>query len=109
MTYPTRFQALDMLTEWVIQQKRLSNLDAQVKAIFGRACEGEHFDAIWRMFDAYTEALSVALGDKNEWLMWYWTENDMGAAGMQAGYHGKLRKIKDVRGLLWLIERGRVK
>lgn len=109
MTYPSKKQALDMLTEWSIQHKRLSNLDAQLKAIFGRAVEGEHFDAVWRMFDRYTDALSYALGDKAEWLPWYCSENDMGANAMQAGYDGKLRKVKNVRDLLWLIEQGRAK
>lgn len=107
MTYPTKPQALDMLTEWSIQHKRLSNLDAQLKTIFGRAAEGEHFDAVWRMFDAYTDALSLALGDTDDWLIWYFMENDMGAKAMQAGYDGKVRKVKNVRDLLWLIERGR--
>lgn len=109
MTYPTKPKALDMLTEWSIQHKRLSNLDAQLKTIFGRATEGEHFDCVWKIFDAYTDALSLALGDTGEWLGWYAGENDMGANAMQAGYHSKLRKVKNVRDLLWLIERGRAK
>jgi len=62
------------------------------------------------MFDAYTDVLCVALGDPtNVWLSWYWMENDMGANGMQAGYDGKLRKIKNVRDLLRLIEQGRAR
>jgi hypothetical protein len=106
MSYPTKEKALDLLIEWSIQKQRLSNLDAQLKAIFGRDLEGEHFDVVWSMFDAYTEALSVALG-AGDWLYWYSMENDMGAKAMQAGYHGKLRKIKTLRGLLRLIEKGR--
>lgn len=109
MTYPTKPRALDMLTEWSIQHKRLSNLDAQLKLIFGRSTEGEHFDAVWRMFDAYTDALSCALGDTGEWLPWYCSENDMGANAMQAGYDGKLLKVKNVRDLLRLIEQGRAR
>lgn len=109
MTYPTKNQALDMLTEWSIHHKRLSNLDAQLKLIFGRAVEGEHFDAVWKMFDAYTDALSFTLGDESEWLAWYCSENDMGANAMKAGYDGKLLKVKNVRDLLRLIEQGRAR
>ena len=109
MTYPTKNQALDMLTEWSIHHKRLSNLDAQLKLIFGRAVEGEHFDAVWKMFDAYTDALSFTLGDESEWLAWYCSENDMGAKRYEAGNtRAEIKPIKNLRDLLWLIERGRV-
>jgi hypothetical protein len=35
--------------------------------------------AIEVIFSAYTDTLSTLIGDKGEWLFWYWLERDMGA------------------------------
>lgn len=37
------------------------------------------------------------------WIEWYWLENNMGAAGMEAGFDGQLRKIETLEALAAMI------
>jgi hypothetical protein len=66
--------------------------------------DGALCELVGRLQSDLTESVSMAVGDTNGWLAWYWLENDMGNKGMEAGYNGNLKKIRFVDELLELIE-----
>jgi hypothetical protein len=68
--------------------------------------DGALCEIFGRLQSDLTESVSMAVGDTNGWLAWYWLENDMGNKGMEAGYNGNLKKIRFVDELLELIEQG---
>jgi hypothetical protein len=109
MTYPDKQRSIHLLEQW---QKLHSDLDAvhdAAKKVFGCEPESPFFDTTWRVFDAYTRALSVQLGElSGTWLDWYQSENEMGAKGHEAGYAGKLNPIINLDGLYELILQARV-
>lgn len=51
---------------------------------------------------SYIELLAFAVGDESEWIMWYVYENNLGTAGLTAGY-GKMKKVDTVDKLYNLI------
>lgn len=57
----------------------------------------------WNLMDAYTEAVSALVGDQDEWLAWYWADNEMGAKKREATVNGKFRKIRNLRDLARVI------
>ena len=61
------------------------------------------YDIPWRLMDAYTKAVSLAVGDRDEWLAWYASENEWGARQGEAMVSGKYRRIKTLRDLARVI------
>lgn len=61
--------------------------------------ESALYDIPYRLMDAYTNAVSALIGDRDEWLAWYWAENEMGAKRMEAMIGGKYRKIGSIKQL----------
>ncbi len=106
MRAPTRPEALRALEDWQRLHNTLVNHVAAAQAAGCLDINGPLWDVMWRVFDSYTKTLALAL-DAGDWLDWYCAENSMGAKSMYAGYDGKLRCIKDIKGLLRLIEIGR--
>lgn len=105
--YPNRENTISLLTDWQAHHAKLERMMNGIEASIGLDVNGPMYDTVWNVFDAYTNTLSVEIGDFDGWLEWYHAENDMGAAGGQAGYDGKLRKIKTLGNLFWLIEESR--
>jgi hypothetical protein len=113
MTAATLTQAakLDLLQDWGKHYTRSDALCKQITALFGSMPESKAYETIWQGFDAHTKAVRMLLGDVptepvDPWLHWYCYENEMGARGREAGYHGKLKPIKTLEDLLGLIEEG---
>lgn len=81
----------------------LDCLNSHLNAIApGAVCEiGGHF------LDSYTKLLTEATGDTNDWISWFVWNNEFGGDGLEAGYDGKLKKIKTVSDLWNLIEEGK--
>jgi len=107
MTYPDKKTTLALLAEWVAHHDKIDTMMEGIKSTIGLDPNGPLFDTVWRLFDGYTTALGAQIGDAGEWLAWFCMENDMGAKGMAAGYDGKLRKIKTLADLYWLIAESR--
>ena len=55
----------------------------------------------------YIKAIAELAGDKDQWIYWYIYENDFGRKEMEAGFDGKMKRIKSTRDLLNLIEEGK--
>lgn len=67
-----------MLEVW---RSRREALDAQLdalRAVLNPTPENPLFDAIEEVFMGYTVTTSQIVGDKAEWLCWYWQERQMG-------------------------------
>ena len=62
------------------------------------------FNECWKAMEASLKAVSIAVGDKDNWISWFVYENDYGRGALKAGYDGKLKKIRTVKGLVRLIE-----
>lgn len=107
MTYPDRKNTLALLTDWQAHHGRIEKLMDGIKSSIGLDIDGPMFDTVWRLFEAYTGALAVEIGDFGGWLAWHCSENEMGLRAHAAGYDGKLRKIKTLANLFWLIEESR--
>lgn len=107
MTYPDKKTTLALLAEWMAHHDKIDKMMDGVKASIGLDPDGPLFNAVWSLFDGYTNALAAQIGDDGDWLPWFYMENDMGAKGMAAGYDGKLRKIKSFADLYWLITESR--
>jgi hypothetical protein len=110
MTYPNRKETMLRLEQWKKQHDDLEAVFAAMKPSLGCLANSPLFDSVWNMFGAYTKVLVELLGAAgwpDDWLTWYAYENDMGVKKLQAGYDGKLKQIKNLGDLYWLIEQGR--
>ena len=98
-------EALSFLKIWEIEhgdaQKLMDNLKIGLGAIHP---ENHVFKTVWQIFESYTQALELALGDSGGWMSFYKDENAMGRNGLEAGYDGKTKPIKTLNDLLELIQ-----
>ena len=105
--YPDRENSMTLLREWLQHHAAVQELMDGIKTSIGLDPNGPIFNTVWRLFEAYTDTLSVELGDFGGWLSWFYLENDMGAKAMHAGYDGKTRPIKTLAHLYTLIAESR--
>ncbi len=108
MTHPNTKQTIAKLQDWQENHATIAKLMDGVKTCIGLDPSGPMFESVWRLFEAYTAALSAELGDHSKsWLSWYYMENDMGRKGFNAGYDGKTKPIKTLAHLAQLIAQAR--
>lgn len=108
MTYPDKEHTIALLTDWQAHHAAVEKLmDGMTESPVGLDPNGALFLTVWNLFDAYTSTLAVEVGDFDDWLQWYQSETDMGKRSKAAGFDGKLRKIKTLENLFWLIEESR--
>ena len=103
----TKKEKLKLLQDWENQFHVTDKAWKCLKLLFGDIdCDSEIGKAIWGSFTEYSRVMAMLLGDKDEWLSWYCWENDMGMKEHKArpGMNRKMRKIKTLKDLLWLIE-----
>jgi hypothetical protein len=98
-------ESLKLLKAWQKEHSAIEKLMTDLETGFGNIHpENKVFETVWKVFDSYTQALAVAVGDKGDWLTWYSAENEMGARGHKAGYDGKSKPIKNLNDLWRLIQ-----
>ena len=101
--YPDREATIALLTDWQKHHAAVEKLmDGRVSSI-GMSPDSTLYLTVWNLFDAYTNTLAVEVGDLGGWLEWYFSENNMGAGKMQAGYDGQLIAIESLGDLCRLI------
>lgn len=72
--------------------------------------ESPVFEAVSGLKTALTTVVMDAFDDADEWLAWYWLENDMGREGLEASPDGHERRpIMELDDLLWLLDGGKEK
>lgn len=103
-------EILPVLQEWA---KTITAIDHEIgllRAMF-LFVEAPITDAIYALADNYTEAISLQVGDKSDWLAYYWAERDMGKRGpamihMPCGTEVRMRTIRDLaRVIAWEVAR----
>ena len=102
--YPDREATIALLTDWQKHHAAMDRLFKGFAMYVGLEVEGPMFETVYSLFAAYTVTLAVEVGDLGGWLEWYFSENDMGARKMQAGYDGQLIAIESLGDLCRLIE-----
>lgn len=107
MTYPDKENTLSLLGDWQVHHAAVEKLMDGIRTGMGLDINGPMFETVWKLFDAYTGALAVEVGDSSGWLEWFWSENEMGAKAMAAGYDKRLKPIKSLQDLWRLIEEDR--
>lgn len=88
----TREEILTQVKAWAAA---MGKTDAQLQALgklTGFAPEAPLPDAVGRLMEAYTAAVSEVLGDETKWLDWFWLECDMGKRPLPAlvCHHGEI-------------------
>lgn len=102
--YPDREATIALLTDWQKHHAAMDRLFKGFAMYIGLEVEGPMFETVYSLFIAYTVTLAVEVGDLGGWLEWYFSENNMGAGKMQAGYDGQLIAIESLGDLCRLIE-----
>ena len=94
---------LQLLEKW---NDRYTALDEAWEKLVdaGFASDSELHNETWRAFDAYTEAVGILVGDKNDWLTWFLYEAKQGKKNCNAVVNDKVVKVKNVKQLLKVIE-----
>lgn len=99
----SRDEDMTLLRKWEGRYAECQKVSDEMQALFGFSGDSRVFDAIWGLFDDYTDSLACRMG-ASDWLAWYQGENDMGARKHQAGYDKKLKRIQNLDDLMDLIE-----
>lgn len=107
MNHPDRENSMTLLGDWQRHHAATQKLMNGIKTSMGMDPNGPLFNTVWGLFEAYTDTLSVELGDFGGWLEWFYLENDMGTKGMHAGYDSKTKPIKTLAHLYSLIAESR--
>ena len=97
-------EKLEYLNQWQSCYEKSEAHYQKIKEIFSASPESLNACKIWEGFRAYTKAIAKIVGDKDEWLLWYWLENDMGKEGMKAENRNVIEPIRNLSQLLELIE-----
>ena len=94
-----------LLAEWSETYEKLRTEYDALRKIFDLSPECKMSNAMHGMFECYTRALALLVGDDCGWLEWYAWENDNGTSGMQAKAENwkEGRKIRNTEDLLSLI------
>lgn len=100
----TKTEKLALLKKWQEQIQHSESMLDRVREQIGLDFDGPMNVSVCELQMAYTKAVAMLVGDRAEWLDWYWLENAMGAKAHPAGPKGKMRPIKALAHLLWLIE-----
>ena len=104
MSVKTTHVAVKMAVE---AQKSISEAFDMMEEFFGVRPDSKFFNVYWEGMEKLISAVSIAVGDEQDWLSWYIYDNEHGEKGMKAGYDGKLKKIGSIRALVRLIEEGK--
>lgn len=95
---------LAILTRW---QMAIEEADAHfdpVVAMLRLDPENRVCQAVWRTQEVLTATTSDLVGDGEDWLHWYWLDNEMGRKGLEAGPKAEKRAIRSLEDLIWVME-----
>lgn len=77
------------LEAWVAHHRAIEEVYQSLHKMTGAMPDCALLAPVYRLLDAYTEAISDVVGDKEEWLSWYAWDNDMGAKKLEVTIPGK--------------------
>lgn len=91
----------------IVWENAIKEADANfdpVVDMLSLAPESRLCQAVWRTQEALTKTTSLLLDDGENWLSWFWLENDMGRKGLMAGSEAVKRPIRTLEDLVWVME-----
>jgi hypothetical protein len=95
---------IPQLERWAAHKGELDRQFEALRALMGCGVEAPLPDAVWRLWDSYTDTVSKLVGDTDDWLPWYSMENAMGAKGLEVqSLGGRSKKIRTLRDLAAVI------
>ncbi len=97
-------QKLAALKRWADAMELGSKHYSEMSKVLGLDPDGPTCTVFYELQNSLTLATAELVGDAENWLDWYWMENDMGRKGYPAGPVGATRPIETLDDLLWLIE-----
>lgn len=100
----TKDEKLNILRNWQATMEKSDALFVPIIEAMQLAPESPACEAVWLLQAELTTATSARIGDHWDNLSWYALENDFGKSKREAGPPGKMRKIRTLKDLLWLIE-----
>lgn len=100
----TKAEKLRALERWESAINNSEKYVATLHRSISLQPEGGLVTAFVSLEKALTAATAELLKDRGEWLDWYRFDNDMGALELDAGPPGKMREIRCLEDLLWVIE-----
>jgi hypothetical protein len=103
MNHPDEKQTMFLLQKWAAMHDGLERLMGNAEAVFGALVDSPFFETSWKNFDTYTDTLAQLIGDQGDWMTWFYSENAMGAKGLEAGYDKRDQPIKTLAHLAALI------
>lgn len=100
-------EKLKLLKDW---QEKIQGFrketDKFAAVLGGAATDAPLFTQMYFILDAYTDTLSLLLGDNLNWLNWWMWENGGGSKKLKVKMGEKMIVIKNLEGLLKIIEEG---
>ncbi len=96
---------LPFLEEWSSTISELDEQVSRVRSLF-QFVESPLTDAIDKTANQYTKMVSQVVGDRCDWLFWFWHENDMGARGYEVWPQGVQKpyvKVNNLHDLAYVI------
>lgn len=105
----TAAEMLPLLQTWKAEHARVTAAYAPLERALQLHPENPIHEAMWTLFDTYTETLSKLLEDECEFLAWFSGDNEMGAAGYRAspGNGHERRAVHTLEDLAQLIVESR--
>jgi len=76
------------IAEWQETMEELEEHQNKLADFFRCAFDAPLFEAIAAMQSKYTKAVAQSVGDENDWLLWYWMDNDFGRGKLNAVFDG---------------------
>lgn len=95
-----------MMTRLKKWQETILAMDSQLNKLyelFG-SIESPLIDCIHKLQEEYTTSVSSSIGDTEEWLMWYWLDNAMGAKKLQVSLLDRkliVESLLDLRAVIY--------
>ena len=94
----------EMIRAWAKHITALEAAHADLHRLTLASPESPLMDAGLRIAEAYTHSTSELIGDGNEWLTWFWLENNMGSKGLAAGFDPDIVPVRTIDQLVEIIE-----
>jgi hypothetical protein len=99
----TKDEKLKHLERWA---NVINESDQQIDALckVTGTCDCPLIESLWKLQDFATDMTTEFVQGRYECLRWYHFENDMGTKGLKVLFEGKLKPIKSLEDLVWLLE-----
>lgn len=93
------------IAEWQETMEAMEEHQNKLAEFFRCAFDAPLFKSIALMQSKYTKAVAASVGDENDWLLWYWMDNDFGRGSLNAVFDGVRYPARTAGELATVIER----